>query len=81
MCVLVSGLYSVPYYEVARIFHPGFQPQVVATPVLDSGFPRALFEHDNEVFVLMKRCDIIHIIIYNRYEYNRQRDNNIQEYN
>ena len=69
---LVSGLCSVPYYEVVSIIQPGFQTQSVATTVLDSGCLHAFFNTNDEVCIKTTRDDIIHILLYNRYKYNRQ---------
>ena len=55
VCILVSGLYSVSYYEVVKIFQPGLQTQTVAPSVLELGCPRTLFNPDNEVCMTMTR--------------------------
>ena len=74
ICVIWS-LYCValPNYEVTMVVQPGFQPQTVDTPVLESGCPRSLFKPDRKVIMPMTRNNIIHILLYNRYKYNRQR--------
>ena len=63
---------ACPNYETTRVIQPGFKPYTEATPVLDSGCPRELFNPDNKVCMPMTRGDIVHRIIYNRYKYNRQ---------
>ena len=68
VCVLVSGLCRVPYYEVVRIFQHGLQPYAAATPVLDSGCPHAFFKPDDEVCMPMTRYNITHRLLYNIYE-------------
>ena len=67
LCVLVSVLCNVPYYEAVRVIQPVLQPQVEATPVLELGWPHALFNPKNEVCIPTTRDDIIHIVLYNRY--------------
>ena len=71
-CVLFYRLCSVPYYEVVRVIQPGLQPQSGATPVLDLGCPRKLFNPDDEICIPMTRNDIIHRLLYNRYKYSIQ---------
>ena len=45
LCVCVCLCYGIrtriacPNYELVKIIQPGFQPQTVATPYLDSGYP------------------------------------------
>ena len=72
MCVLVSGLFIVPYNEVMRIFQHILQPQEAANLVLDSGCLHTIFKPDDEVCMPMTKYDIIHKIIYRIYKYNRQ---------
>ena len=72
VCVLVSGLCSVPYHEVARIFQHEFETQAAATPLLDLVFPCAFFKPDDDLCITIKRDDIMHRLLYNRYEYNTQ---------
>ena len=67
MFVLVSVLCSVPYHEVVRIFQSGFQPQATDTSFLDSGFPHAILDPGNKLYMPMKREKIIHRLLYNRY--------------
>ena len=38
------------------------------------GDPRSFFNTDDEVFMPMKRDNIIHRLIYNIYKYNRQQE-------
>ena len=46
---MVSGMCSIPYYEVVRIFQPGFQPWASVTQFLDSGLLRAFFNPGDKV--------------------------------
>ena len=63
---------------MVRITQHGFQPQAVATPDLDLGCPRALFNPDVKVCMPMIRANMIHILLYKIYEYNRQQVKEIQ---
>ena len=68
MFVLFSRLCSVTYYEVVRVIQPGLKPQAGATPVLDLGLLHSLFKPNDKIFMPMTRDDIIHRLLYNRYE-------------
>ena len=69
LCVFRSPeCVACPNYEVVRVIQPGLKPQAGATPVLDLGLLRALFKPNDKIFMPMTRDDIIHRLLYNRYE-------------
>ena len=59
--IVVSGLRTrieCQNYEAVRVFQLGFQPQTVANPALDSGYPHSLFNPNYEVCMPGTRDDI-----------------------
>ena len=63
---------TYPKYEEMRFIRPVLQLWTVANPSLDWGCVMIIFNPYDEVCTPIKIDNIIHKLVNNRYEYNRQ---------